>query len=460
MPFAASYMDEEEKKKNQQGPSAGVNISGGASADIATGVPGQDASTAAKAPKSSGQYANIQSYLDANKDQADQMGTTIASNVSSKADDATSKIQGLEAKAPEVKAYDPNAAYSKLGSLTDDDKNEYRTQKATGGYTGPSSVDQVDGYQDAMKASNEASGLVKNAGNESGQQALLKDTYKRANYTAGENKLDQALLQNSAGSKQALEGLSSKYAGLSGMFDQANQKVGNAVNNATATALKNKEGIATAEKAQWENMINPIQARADQMYRDNTGLAYRLSGDISDDALTDETMGQFGVSEGQNLYNLALGNYLNTGGLKTQVGLNQAANDQERSRYQALADLVQDSSRNQITADGKLASSPAFNKDLFNKDYAAQKAEYERNLNPLVAERDSLENEWNQMLGQWQQGNYFDESLQSYLDSADKGNQHPLARRMRDVRGRLDQLPSQIDNVNASFRSGRKVTKG
>jgi len=279
MPYAPNYMmDEEQKKKAAEG--GGVNISGVGGSDFSTGVPGQDAGAASKDKKSSGQYANIQSYLDANKDQADTMGSTIAGNVESKAKDATQKITDFQAKAPEVKAYDPNEAYKNLGSLTDEQKNTYRTQKTTGGYSGPDSVDKIEGYGDTQKAATEASSLVKNTGNEYGQQQLLKDTYKRPDYTAGQNKLDQVLLQNSAGSKAALQDVSNKYAGLDALFNDANTKVGGAVNAATTQALANKDAVSKAEKDQWDNLINPIQERATQQTAANKALIERANNDL------------------------------------------------------------------------------------------------------------------------------------------------------------------------------------
>ena len=64
MPFAApTKLEDDPTKKNQNG---GVNISG-QSSTFATNVPGQEGSSPSKDAKSSGQYSNIQSYLDANK---------------------------------------------------------------------------------------------------------------------------------------------------------------------------------------------------------------------------------------------------------------------------------------------------------------------------------------------------------------------------------------------------------
>lgn len=450
-----NYMDDEQKK-NQQG--SGVNISGGAPTNFATGIPGQEAGAGAKDKKSSGQYANIQSYLDANKDQADQMGSTIAGNVTQKADDATSKIQGFESKAPEVKAYDPNEAYQNLGKLSDEQKNNYRTQKTTGGYSGPQTVDQVEGYADTQKAANEASALVKNAGSESGQQALLKDTYKRPNYSAGENRLDQVLLQNSAGSKNAMQNLSQKYSGLSGMFDQANQKVGTAVNNAQTQALKNKENIVNAEKSQWDNLVNPIQARASQMNTDNQALIGRVTGDINDDILNQETLDRLGIGDGQSLYDLNLSNYLNLD--QSQVGLDQAANADERFRYQALADLVSDPTRTQISKDGKGVNPVSFNKEKFDKDYSSRQNEYNSQSQPLAQEQVDLNNETSRLISEIESG--FDgKSYQQAIDLRNQGGySDQRLDRIDQIKARLGQIDQINGQLNSQYNPNRKIKKG
>lgn len=373
MPYAIKPNLDEDEKNQQNG--GGINISGGEAANFSTGIPGQE-STSAKPQKSSGNYANINSYLDANRDQADQMGQKIATNVETKAQDAQSKIIGLEAKAPDVKEYDPNETYSKLGSLTDEDKNNYRNVRSTGGYTGPDSIDKVEGYNDAQKATSEASSLVKNSANEYGQQALLKDTYKRPDYSAGQNRLDQALLQGSQGSKQALEGLSQKYSDLDQLFNTASSKVGESINKAGQQAVANKNKIAQSEVDQWKNLVDPIQQRADQYNINKDILSGRIESDLSDEVLSDETLKLLGLSEGQNIYDMNLAGYLQKD--LTQAGLNNVATNDERSKYQALNDLFQDQTRNQITLDGKEIKPVGFNKEQFDRDLARKVEEFNR----------------------------------------------------------------------------------
>lgn len=371
MPFAApTNFDDDPNKKNQNG---GVNISG-QSTTFAANVPGQEGNSPSKDAKSSGQYSNIQSYLDANKSQADQMGQRITGDVSQKADDATQKIGAFETQAPKIDAYDPNAALGKVTILSDEEKTNYKTMKQTGGYTGPQTVDQVTGYGDMTKSAQAASQDVKNAGSETGQQQLLKQTYARPQYSAGENRLDQVLLQNSAGSKSNLEGLAQKYSGLDQMLSGAQQKVGEAVNSANTQALANKQAFNPAETKYRNDLINPIQQRADQTYQYNQLAGDRIKDDASDYILSDETLAALNLTPGQTIFDLNIGNYVTPD--KAQVGMNNVATADERSRYAALQALLDDPTMTQITADGKAIKPVSFDQQNFNKDLTKKEAQY------------------------------------------------------------------------------------
>jgi hypothetical protein len=447
MPFAPSSPQDEELKK-KQGESQATNVSG-SSTSFSTGVPGQE-SAAPKDQKSSGQYANIQSYLDANKDQADTMGTQISSNIENKGSEAKTAVEVFGAKAPKVAEYDPNAALGRVTSLNDQEKQDYRTQRQTGGYSGPQSIDQAEGYADTQKKAQEAATLAKNAASETGQQQLLKDTFSRPTYSAGQNKLDQVLLQGSAGSKQALQGVASKYGNLDQLFNDAQNNFGASINSAKAQALKNKENISAAEKAAREGLINPIQQRAAEQNSANQALIGRAQGDLQDETVAGDLLAQLGLNEGQNLFDLNLGNYLGTDA--TQVGLNQAANAEERAKYAALANLFEDQSMNQIDANGKAVTPISFDKERFGKDTAAKQAEYDNAYN-------------NQDLGisgfvgpatpvKVQQG------IQNYRNNAAQalatGDQTVANFYTRNA----DIMQQKLDAFNNSFKINRKVQKG
>lgn len=376
MPFAAPLDQDNDPNKPKQN---GVNISG-QSTSFATGVPGQDASTSGQKQKGSGQYANIQSYLDANKSQGDQMGQKITDTVGTQAEDAKSKITSFEAQGPQkIGAYDAGAAANNVMNLSDAEKATYKDQKKTGGYTGPQTVDQANGYQDAQKAAQAASQSVTNAGTEQGQQQLLKEAYARPQYSAGENRLDQVLLQNSAGSRSNLENLSQKYAGLDSMFNTAATNVGNTINANNAQALANRQSFAPAEEAAKKALIDPIQARANQQTIDNRSAADRIMQDASNEKISDETRRALGLTSGQKIFDLNLANYITPD--NSQVGINNAATADERSKYAALSALFDDPTMNQVTADGKSINPVGIQSEKLQKDIASKDAEYSKAYN-------------------------------------------------------------------------------
>lgn len=364
---------DEELNKNQG--SDGQNISG-QSTSFSTGVPGSNAG-ASKDKKSSGQYANIQSYLDANKEQANQMGSNIAGNIETKGAEAKTAVQGFEAKAPKVDAYDPNAAIAKATQLTDQEKQQYKTNRQTGGYSGPEDISGVENYADTQAKATEAAQAAKNAATEEGQQALLKQTYARPTYSTGQNKLDQVLLQGSDQSRQALQDASQKYSALDAYFNDAQTKVGSAINDAKTQALANKNMFTPAEQAAKNQINTALQERAKQQTAQNLALINSAREDLTDNTVNSDLYDRLGLGafDNKTIYDLNLGNYLGTNA--TQLGVNDVATAEERQKYKALADLFGDQSMNQVTDQGGNINPVSFDQARFAADLAKKEAEYQ-----------------------------------------------------------------------------------
>lgn len=366
MAYLAYNPNLDPNKKND--PNDPQNISG-ESTSFNQAPPGAPASLPEK--KASGQYTNIQAYLGANTEQAANMGNTITQNVEDKSVQAQDDISKLASEKPNTAAVDPNKY---LANPVASDAVEYKALKDTGGYTGPSDLAGTQNYKNAYGSASAADSLVKATGTEEGRMTLLQDQYKRPNYSRGLQTLDQALLQNDPTSKQKFADINQKYSGISSLFNTTATDVGNAINSSKQNALANKQSIMTAEEKAWNDLINPIQARATQQTTDNAALYDRVKDDAKDSTLNDESLAALGLSAGQNTYGLNVGGYVN--GDKTPVGLNNAANTTERERYAALNALINDQSRNQLTLDGKAITPVQFDKVNFDKDVAKKAAEY------------------------------------------------------------------------------------
>lgn len=369
MPYAPISKQKQEEL-NQPKP-----ISGGGGASFQDVVPGQE-----KSQKSSGQYANLQQYIQANQPQAQEMGQKVAGDVQSKASEAESKLGQFEQAKPQaVQAFDPNQYIQDAPRLSQEQKTQFQQQRKTGGYTGPQQLEQVSGYKEAQQAAQKASDAAKMAGTETGQQDLLKQTFARPSYTQGQVKLDQVLLGGNQQAKQGLSDLSQRYSGLYDQFNTKAQEAGSAINQANQQALANKQAIEAAIPKAFTDLLNPIEERARQQNLLKPQIQQEIFGDISDDALLESTLQRLGLSEGQKLYDVDLASYLTPN--QTQLGVNDVANADERAKYKALADLFQDQTRTQIGDQGLSQDAFNFDKQRFERDVQAKGQEYERAYN-------------------------------------------------------------------------------
>ena len=102
MPF---YVDQtEEDLKKQQQEQGQQNISG--SYTVINNPNAQNAVSKPGAPKQSGSWANLQKYLDANKENSAKMASSNADDVNKAGDKATKDIDALKTNTPgPVKAH-------------------------------------------------------------------------------------------------------------------------------------------------------------------------------------------------------------------------------------------------------------------------------------------------------------------------------------------------------------------
>jgi hypothetical protein len=207
------------------------------------------------APKANtgGNWTNLESYLNANKDQAADMGGKIAGSVDQRAQEAQNQVGNLsdsfnqQVQANTVAA-NPDAVSKAISSatgikagqnLSDDDLNTFK-QQAGASYGGPSDFTQQAGYGQAAQAVSGAESKLAQTQSEAGRQQLLKDQFSNASphgYTRGENTLDQALVEGSPEAQKALGGVEQRWAGIHRLLGNAADTGSSAVEQARATDL-------------------------------------------------------------------------------------------------------------------------------------------------------------------------------------------------------------------------------
>lgn len=364
MPFLPFDTNDELLKKQQLDQNQ--NISGQSSV---INNPTQPTQASKNGPKSSGSFVNLQKYLDANKGNAEQMGQTITSNLNNQAMDAQSKVNVFANNGPQaIQKETTDSINQRLDNALNTDKNQYKSLKDTGGYTGPSYYDQINGYTDAQKSTQKAQNDLNLSKTEEGRQNLLTNTYSRPNYSQGQKTFDNLLLQNNPSSKKMFEDTSSRWANLNSLLDSAQTNAQNTINSNKQTALANKELVNKTEEDYVNNFINPIQQRADQFNQDSASRIGSLKADLADDSLKSDTLSFLGIDPGQKLWDLNLNDYMNYD--QTQADLNNVATNEERTRWAALQNLL-DGNDQRITQDGKTINPASFDKEKFLADQKA-----------------------------------------------------------------------------------------
>lgn len=443
MPYVSNMTEEEKKKQQQQ--QAGLDVSNNNSSSFSS-------NQAPKPVANSGSWTNMQTYLNANKENTGAMADKVVSNVNQQGQTAQTGIDTLNKTAPGV-----------INKVNADDwftnpdankKEQYSALKTTGGYTGPDSVDKIQGYADTQSAAQKAKQQADSLNNEAGRFNLLQDAYARPNYSQGAKKLDNTLLRQDATAKQKFEGANNQWQGILDQFNNASTQAGANINANLQTAAANKNDLVAGEANARNNLINPIQARATQATADNKAVAGRALADLSDDTLSDETLALLGLNDGQQLYGLDLNQYASPD--YSEVGLDNAATAEERARYQALAAMIDDPTMSQITANGKQIKPVNFDKAKFDADFATKTNEY--NAAQVQAQQEA----------QAQSDAYLAQGREYFYNPFGeevRGTDDAVIRNMGDWQRNAERryaadLAARQNAVNELYKINRKVKKG
>lgn len=292
-----------------------------------------------KAPASSGSFANINKYLEANKPQAAQMGQQVAGSVEQSAQQAQQQTEALKAtpgQAPQAQTSESIRA--QLAAPTQN-AQQYQQMRQTGGYTGPQSVEQAQGYQEARKTSQEAAQKVGQLGTESGRMGLVEQQFARPQYALGQKRLDTSLVSRNADAKGALEQAGQKWQGIENMFSNAANQAGTQIAKNVAQANANKQLAADTENQVVNEFRGGLQAKADEYNRQQAALKDALSSELGKDYnISQDTLDKLGLMSGQQIYNLNLGNYITPEAVQATVS--DVATPEQRQYWGNLMNLL------------------------------------------------------------------------------------------------------------------------
>jgi hypothetical protein len=413
----------QQSQQQQQNQAAPPSTSAGGAGVAAAGAGGSGTSAqapSASKPSSSGAWTNLDSYLNANSEQATQIGQQIAQSVNDAGNKAQSSINDLGSNFSQAvqqntvqqdsdavnKAIQNATSLSAGQTLSSADQQAFN-QQANASYGGPSDVTQFNGYNQAQQGVNTVTQKANATKTEAGRGSLLNDQFQNASqngYTQGENNLDQLLLENSSGAQAALQPLAQQWAGLSGALNntvaagstQAQQAV--QTNQATAAAAKN--AVSTAQK-NFEDNINAGLAALQQQDQSaySSVLAALQKGDIAGASAQAKASGiDLGLDPNQHIYSgvdqngnptgTQLAGYVTQG---NQPTLASFATADQYAQAQALAQLAGQSASGYLSPTGlseagTAQTTPAFtfNSAKEASDNASNQAVYQNQIQQIL----------------------------------------------------------------------------
>lgn len=283
-------------------------------------------------------FTNIQKYLDANK--GNVLGSSLSNRIGQSAGSIKSDLEDSfqdfqnEANSSNLNTDQNNQAVGNLAgkiqnigsgqTLSDQDVGTYKSLSA-GGYTGPNELSNIQGLKGRA---DEAGQINKSITDPNARFSLLKQYMGNPQYTYGQQRLDNLFLNNN----KDLNAIRKTTSGLGGAID-AKASQAEALKSGVVSANK-AFGQGTQQKIQdintgLETGLNDQYNQALQKYND---LKTRVSGNQIDANLAK----QLGLNYGQRIYDVNLGDYVNS----NAPTLESTGTAQQRAQEAALTQLL------------------------------------------------------------------------------------------------------------------------
>jgi hypothetical protein len=407
MAYLAESEVDKEKQQQQEGQGATneqvissqggtLGGSGAGSAPSSAGAGGSGNFSAQSRGGSAGgkRFTNLQSYLQGNQEQAQAMGSNVAGKVASAAQDAQSKGQALsqdfQSKVSQAgEGYDSNLVSSINSGQIDEGKAQAGLNAQ---YNGPKAYSDLAGYQDYAGAKDKAAQQVAATQTEQGRGELLRQTYQRPGYSAGQQRLDQFLLGGSQQGKQALEGVKNQYGNVASDLSKQEQDAQGLVSQRQAElekykgdvrgALQQQAGALQKDVVQRYTDVNNKRAADEQAYK-----FYQQNAGNKEDYFrsqaTPEQLAQYeaGAKVAQRLGAPSIGsaNYIQAG---RRADSGDVTTEADLRKFQALRNLLGQDAVANLDITGKsaqpLGDALSFNQDKYSRDQAkaASQADY------------------------------------------------------------------------------------
>lgn len=394
---------EDEEKKNQAVASApesqvGSQESAILGAQAQPNQPGQGTK--------SGSFTNLQSYLDANEsskfgkqlagqvegeiDGANQLQTTAQDQFKQRAD---SSAVGLNQGLLDKVNTDP------VSVAKDNQSKQDFVKMRDAYYTGPKTfADAQDLYSPTNQAVTKAANAATNIEDSSGRKALLDDYYGsgagRYDYTSGQKKLDNYLVQVDPNSREYFKDVKGKadetnnnFANLTNTLNQYGQTKAQETEQ-TRQATRGALGIDDLNNEVGGGAIGMTKQEIEKAYQDAQSRYNDISGraknQLTSRDIDAEMASLLGLQEGMDIWGIDPTQYLQTGVAPTR---DAAASKEQAAKIAALYELAgKDNTYLDVNQAGTYDPNSAaqFKKDQFLNDIAGKKSLYDEAVNRKV----------------------------------------------------------------------------
>jgi hypothetical protein len=341
MPYNYDPNLEDDKKRQEAGASAtNDQLVSGSPGTIQAGIAGQEGSKPSNSGGSqSGQYTNLQDYLDANKSL--QFGSELAGKVQGDVDSAKQGQANIanefrQAAGQNTVGYDEtlaNQAKQNAASLDQNQQAQFKNMRDAS-YKGPKQITDLQDYGQVSQQAQKGAQAGQYSGNEAGQRALLQQYYGRPSYSSGQQNLDQFLVKGDESAKPKFQQAQQQAAQLQpGLQDLGAQLAGEG-QQAKATTDATKMRLL-------EEFLGP-QGRLGQFQNELRGTAdsaHQAAQNLYTQDQQALAAGQspFDALKGKTTYNVDPNKYLS---LAAQPDYQTTTSKDQANQYQALTSLL------------------------------------------------------------------------------------------------------------------------
>lgn len=343
--------------------------------------------------KGSGRWTNLENYLSQNSGEA--LSSDITNRVGGQFDQAANKLNQTKTDfsnavgSSRVDVDQSTLEQVRQNPLSVDKDKFFKMKNAN--YQGPMGLTESSSFQDFNKDFNKGKSWNEALQNEAGRGTLLNEFYGRPNYSSGQNKLDQLIIQNNPSAKSQFATLKPRWSEIESALETSKME---SASQAAGAKVATDEAKSSAEAALDEsksNLRNKLEEKINQYRTEGSTQRSHVFDDLSDDVLSDASLETTGLASGANLYDLNLRDYLGQYDPE-RATMNNVASQDDLAQHNALKELMGGIDPGLINDPEQVGSysHSFFDRDRLARDLNQKSVDFQVHLSKIPYIRDGL----------------------------------------------------------------------